>query len=99
MPIENENNNGEFFYFNKETGKWTPLASVESFSCEIAFSAELSEEAEANLASIVEPLGDLEIVPNPGKDDKSGDGGKPGKSGNGSKPGNPGKDGGNDVNS
>lgn len=63
MPMENESNNDKFFCFNKETGEWTPLASIEPISCEITFSAELSEEAEANLASIIEPLGDLEIVP------------------------------------
>ena len=61
MPTGNESNNGEFFYFNKETGKWAPLASAESISFDIT----LSEEGEANLASIIEPLGDLEIVPNP----------------------------------
>lgn len=87
MPTGNENNNGEFFYFNKETGKWAPLASVESISFEVT----LSEEAEATLASVFEPLGDLEIVPNPGKVDKTGNGDKTGKD---DKTCNPGKDGG-----
>ncbi|MBP5597952.1 MAG: hypothetical protein J6Y02_21470 [Pseudobutyrivibrio sp.] len=68
MPTENENSNGEFFYFNKETGKWTPFARVESISCEFT----LSEEAAANLASIFEPLGDLEIIPNPKKPGETG---------------------------
>lgn len=68
MPTGNESNNGEFFYFNKETGKWTPLASVEP----ISFDVTLSEEGEANLASIFEPLGDLEIVPNPKKPGENG---------------------------
>jgi len=66
MPTGNESNNDNFFCYNKETGELTPLAKIEPMSCEITFSAELSEEAEANLASIVEPLGDLEIVPNDG---------------------------------
>lgn len=68
MPTGNENSNGEFFYFNEKTGKWTPLASVES----ISFDVTLSEEGEANLASIFEPLGDLEIVPNPKKPGENG---------------------------
>ena len=72
MPTGNENSNGGFFYFNEKTGKWTPLASVEPMSFSIDFSVDLSEEAEANLASIFEPLGDLEIVPNPKKPGEDG---------------------------
>ncbi len=75
MPTGNENNiNGGLFFFNKETGEWTPCSSVESIGFEIT----LSEDAEATLASVFEPLGDLEIVPNP---EKPGDSGKPGKDG------------------
>lgn len=76
MPTGNENNiNGGLFFYNKETGEWTPCSSVESLSCEIT----LSEEAEATLASVFEPLGDLEIVPNPEKPGDNGESGKPGK--------------------
>lgn len=86
MPTGNENNiNGGLFFYNKETGEWTPCSSVES----ISFSVDLSEEAEATLASVFEPLGDLEIVPNPGK---PGDSGKPGKDDKPSKDGGDGDD-------
>lgn len=75
MPTGNENNiNGGLFFYNKKTGEWTPCSSVESISFEVT----LSEEAEATLASVFEPLGDLEIVSNPGESE---DDGKPGKSG------------------
>ena len=78
MPTGNENNiNGGLFYFNKETGEWMPCASVQSIGFEIT----LSEEAEATLASVFEPLGDLEIVPNPGNNDESGKTGKDGGNG------------------
>lgn len=60
MPIGNENNNGKFFYFNKDTGKMMPMDFRESLS----FDFTLSEDAVAMWASILEPLGDLEIVPN-----------------------------------
>lgn len=78
MPIGNENNNGEFFYFNKDTGKYMPLSSIESLSCGFALLSAESEECVAKFASILEPLGDLEIVPNyekpnnGGKSDKDG---------------------------
>lgn len=74
MPIGNENNNGKFYYFNNETGKWMPLASMESLSFEFALLSAESEECVAKFASILEPLGDLEIVPNykkPNNGDKS----------------------------
>lgn len=74
MPIRNENSNGEFFYFNKETGKMMPKDFRESLS----FDFTLSEDAVAMWASILEPLGDLEIVPN---NDKPSNGGKSDKYG------------------
>lgn len=78
MPTGNESGiNGGLFFYNKETGEWTPCSSVESLSCEIT----LSEEAEATLASVFEPLGDLEIVPNPSNGDESDEPDKPGKDG------------------
>lgn len=82
MPIGNNNEgfffNGEFFCFNEETGKLTPLVNMESLSCEFALLSAESEECVAKFASILEPLGDLEIVPNyekpnnGGKSDKDG---------------------------
>lgn len=63
MPIDNNDNekpkaNGLWFR-NEKTGEWSPVMQVESIECQI----NLTEEAEANLAAILEPLGELEIVP------------------------------------
>lgn len=63
MPIDNNDNEkpkeSGFWFRNEETGEWSPIMQVESIECQI----NLTEEAEAKLAEIVEPLGDLEIVP------------------------------------
>lgn len=63
MPLDNNDNEkpkeGKFWARNEETGEWSPVAQVESIECQI----NLTEEAEAILAAIVEPLGELEIVP------------------------------------
>ncbi len=61
MPLDNNDKpkKGELWARNEETGEWSPIAQVESIECQI----NLTEEAEANLAAMVEPLGELEIVP------------------------------------
>lgn len=62
MPTGKENsNNSRMFFFNSETGEWTPLMSIDTVSCEI----NLSEEDAARLYDTIFPMGDLEIVPNP----------------------------------
>ena len=50
---------GGLWFRNKETGEWSPLMQVESIECQI----NLTEEQEANLASLLVPLGEPEIVP------------------------------------
>ena len=63
MPIDNNDNEkpkaGGLWFRNEKTGEWSPMMEVESIECQI----NLTEEAETKLAEIVEPLGDLEIVP------------------------------------
>ena len=50
---------GGLWFRNEKTGEWSPLMQVESIECQI----NLTEEDEAKFAQIVEPLGELEIVP------------------------------------
>lgn len=63
MPIDNNDNEkpkaSGLWFRNEKTGEWSPMMEVESIECQI----NLTEEDEAKLAEIVEPLGDLEIVP------------------------------------
>jgi hypothetical protein len=63
MPIDNNDNekpkkNGLWFR-NEKTGEWSPMMQVESIECTI----NLTDEDAAKLAEIIEPLGELEIVP------------------------------------
>ena len=64
MPIDNNDNEKPkaygLWFHNKETGEWSPVMQAETFECTI----NLTEEDEAKLAAALEPLGDLEIVPN-----------------------------------
>ena len=70
MPIDNNDNDNEkpkasgLWFRNEETGEWSPIMQVESIECQTY----PTEEDEAKLAAIVEPLGDLEIVPREDKD-------------------------------
>ena len=49
---------GGLWFRNGETGEWSPVMQAESIECQI----NLTEEQEANLAQMMEPLGDLEII-------------------------------------
>ena len=63
MPMNNDNEKpkeGGLWFRNEETGEWSPVMQIESIECTI----NLTEEDEAKLANIMEPLGDLEIIPN-----------------------------------
>jgi len=44
---------------NEKTGEWSPIMQVDSIECTV----NLTEEDAAKLAKIIEPLGELEIVP------------------------------------
>lgn len=61
MPINNnENPKARGLWFrNEETGEWSPIMQVESIECTI----NLTDEDAAKLAAVIEPLGELEIVP------------------------------------
>lgn len=63
MPIDNNDNEKPkergLWFRNEETGEWSPIMQADSIECQI----NLTEEDEANLAAILEPLGELEIVP------------------------------------
>ena len=62
MDLNNNNEKpkaGGLWFRNEETGEWSPIMQVESIECTI----NLTEEDEAKLAAILEPLGDFEIVP------------------------------------
>jgi len=56
MPIDSSDQD---FWRRNDDGKWE---SVGSFG-ETSFSIAISEEVAARLAAVLEPLGDLEIVP------------------------------------
>lgn len=60
MPMDNNDKPkaGKLWFRNEKTGEWSPVMQVESIECQI----NLTDEAEANLASLMVPLGDLEIV-------------------------------------
>lgn len=62
MDLNSNNEKPEargLWFRNEKTGEWSPVMQVESIECQI----NLTEEDEAKLAKIIEPLGDLEIVP------------------------------------
>lgn len=63
MPLDNNDNEkpkaGGLWFRNEETGEWSPMMQVESIECQI----HPTEEDMAKLAEIIEPLGELEIVP------------------------------------
>lgn len=60
MDLNNEQHKtGGLWFRNEETGEWSPIMQVESIECQI----NLTEKDEAKLAKIIEPLGELEIVP------------------------------------
>lgn len=63
MPIDNNDNErpkkGGIWFRNEKTGEWSPMMQVDSIEGII----NLTEEDSAKLAEIIEPLGELEIVP------------------------------------
>ena len=56
------NYGGKMWFRNGKTGEWSPVMQVESIECQI----NLTDDDEANLASLMVPLGELEIVSNGG---------------------------------
>lgn len=63
MPLDNNDNEkpkkSGLWFRNEKTGELSPIMQVESIECTI----NLTAEDEAKLAEIIEPLGELEIVP------------------------------------